>query len=53
VGESISPWSTGGGYLNFSGEIDREPARTRLTALKNRYDPHNLLRLDQNDLFAM
>jgi FAD/FMN-containing dehydrogenase len=53
----LEPWSLGGGYLNYSG--DPEPAARlraafgeakfeRLRALKRRYDPQNVFRLNQN-----
>jgi FAD/FMN-containing dehydrogenase len=51
--EAMRPFSTGGAYLNFTPE-DRVrdaygPAKyDRLVALKDRYDPGNLFRLNQN-----
>lgn len=51
--EAMRPYTTGGAYLNFTPE-DRVrdaygPAKyARLTALKARYDPDNLFRLNQN-----
>ena len=53
----LEPWSLGGGYLNYSG--DAEPAARlraafgdekfeRLRALKRRFDPANVFRLNQN-----
>ena len=50
----MRPFSTGGAYLNFTPEADRvrdafgEEKYQRLVALKNRYDPENLFRLNQN-----
>ena len=52
----MKPFTTGHAYLNFLGEegeervaaaFDRQ-AYARLTALKDRYDPDNLLRSNQN-----
>lgn len=49
----MRPFSTGGAYLNFTAE-DRvrdaygEAKYKRLAALKGRYDPGNLFRLNQN-----
>jgi FAD/FMN-containing dehydrogenase len=51
--EAMRPFSTGGAYLNFTPE-DRvrdgygAAKYTRLVALKDRYDPDNLFRLNQN-----
>jgi FAD/FMN-containing dehydrogenase len=51
--EAMRPFSTGGAYLNFTPE-DRvrdaygEAKYARLVALKDRYDPDNLFRLNQN-----
>jgi FAD/FMN-containing dehydrogenase len=50
---AMQPFSTGGAYLNFTPE-DRvrdaygDAKYTRLVALKDRYDPDNLFRLNQN-----
>ena len=54
--QAMQPFSTGQVYLNFLG--DEGPARVkaaygaaryeRLVALKNKYDPTNLFRLNQN-----
>ncbi|MGW3342785.1 FAD-binding oxidoreductase [Nonomuraea rubra] len=54
----LRPWSTGGTNLNFAGVEDSAPARVaaaytpadhaRLTALKARYDPRNLFRINFN-----
>jgi FAD/FMN-containing dehydrogenase len=52
--EAMRPFSTGGVYLNFTPESDRvrdaygEEKYERLVALKDRYDPGNLFRLNQN-----
>ncbi len=57
--EVMQPCSTGGVYVNYLGrEADEGPERikaaygsdkyARLVALKNRYDPGNLFRLNQN-----
>jgi len=56
---AMQPWSTGGVYVNYLGrEIDEGAGRVeaaygpekyaRLVALKNKYDPRNLFRLNQN-----
>jgi FAD/FMN-containing dehydrogenase len=51
--EAMRPFSTGGAYLNFTPE-DRvrdaygQTKYQRLQALKDRYDPGNLFRLNQN-----
>jgi FAD/FMN-containing dehydrogenase len=49
----MRPFSTGGAYLNFTPEDRVRDAYgtgkyERLVALKNRYDPNNLFRLNQN-----
>ena len=51
----MRPFSTGGVYVNNLGEEGEERVRAayganhgRLVALKNRYDPTNLFRLNQN-----
>ena len=55
----MQPFSTGGVYVNYLGrEADEGTERIRaaygdekyrrLAALKNRYDPTNLFRLNQN-----
>jgi FAD/FMN-containing dehydrogenase len=57
--EAMQPCSTGGVYVNYLGrKADEGPERIkaaygaekyrRLVALKNRYDPTNLFRLNQN-----
>jgi FAD/FMN-containing dehydrogenase len=56
---AMQPWSTGGVYVNYLGrEVDEGVGRieaaygpenyARLVALKNKYDPANLFRLNQN-----
>jgi FAD/FMN-containing dehydrogenase len=51
--EAMRPYSTGGAYLNFTPEDRVRDAYgaakyERLVALKDRYDPGNLFRLNQN-----
>jgi hypothetical protein len=52
--EAMRPFSTGGAYLNFTAESDRvrdaygDQKYGRLVALKDKYDPGNLFRLNQN-----
>jgi FAD/FMN-containing dehydrogenase len=51
--EAMRPFSTGGAYLNFTPEDRVRDAYgsakyARLQALKARYDPDNLFRLNQN-----
>jgi FAD binding domain/Berberine and berberine like len=57
--DAMQPWSTGGVYVNYLGrEADEGAGRieaaygrekyARLAALKNKYDPTNLFRLNQN-----
>jgi FAD/FMN-containing dehydrogenase len=51
---AMRPFSTGGAYLNFTLEADRvrdaygDAKYARLVALKDKYDPGNLFRLNQN-----
>ena len=51
---AMRPFSTGASYLNFTPEGDRvrdaygDATYQRLVAVKNRYDPANLFRLNQN-----
>jgi FAD/FMN-containing dehydrogenase len=54
---AISPYATGGAYVNFMGEEGEDRVRgaayppaiyARLLALKRKYDPDNLFRLNQN-----
>lgn len=49
----MQPYSSGQSYSNFSGDQERAqalygPNYERLVALKNKYDPSNLFRLNQN-----
>jgi FAD/FMN-containing dehydrogenase len=52
----MKPYTTGRAYLNFFGEEGEDRVRAafgpetyaRLQALKDRYDPTNLFRLNQN-----
>ena len=51
----MEPFTTGGVYVNYLGDegADRVKAAyganyERLVALKNKYDPANLFRLNQN-----
>jgi FAD/FMN-containing dehydrogenase len=51
--EAMAPYTTGGVYLNFmsddSARLGFSPAKwERLVALKDRYDPDNLFRFNQN-----
>jgi FAD/FMN-containing dehydrogenase len=55
--DSLQPWSDGSRYLNFPGFQEEGdammcaafgPNYARLVQVKNRYDPHNLFRLNQN-----
>jgi hypothetical protein len=55
--ETMEPHSTGGMYVNFAGLGEEGDALVRsayganyekLVALKNKYDPTNLFRLNQN-----
>jgi FAD/FMN-containing dehydrogenase len=51
---AMRPFATGAAYLNFTPEADRVrdayggAKYARLVALKDRYDPANLFRLNQN-----
>jgi FAD/FMN-containing dehydrogenase len=53
---AMQPWSTGGVYVNFLGDEGRDRVRAaygeetyaRLVTLKDRYDPDNFFRLNQN-----
>jgi FAD/FMN-containing dehydrogenase len=51
--DAMRPFTTGAAYLNFTGEDRVREAYgaakyARLVALKDRYDPENLFRLNQN-----
>ncbi len=54
--EAMQPFSSGGVYVNYLGQEGAERVRAaygaqkyeRLVALKNKYDPTNLFRLNQN-----
>jgi FAD/FMN-containing dehydrogenase len=52
--EAMRSFGTGGAYLNFTPEQDRvldgfrESKHARLVALKDKYDPENLFRLNHN-----
>jgi FAD/FMN-containing dehydrogenase len=56
VGAAMKPYATGRAYLNFIGEEGEDRVRAafgpetyeRLQRLKDRYDPENLFRLNQN-----
>lgn len=52
--EAMSPYATGGTYVNFISEREGEEAMAyrenydRLVQLKNKWDPENLFRMNQN-----
>jgi FAD/FMN-containing dehydrogenase len=52
--DAMRPFSTGGAYLNFTPESHRirdaygDAKYARLVALKDKYDPDNIFRLNQN-----
>ncbi len=52
--DAMRPHATGASYLNFTPDADRVRSAygadkyQRLVALKNKYDPDNLFRLNQN-----
>ena len=56
ISAAMKPWTTGRAYLNFLGDegLDRVEAAfgpekfARLQALKDKWDPHNLFRHNQN-----
>ncbi len=53
---ALAPYSTGGVYMNFLGDEGQERVKAayglekyqRLVALKERYDPTNFFRMNQN-----
>lgn len=55
VFDACAPFATGGTYVNFIPEDDRDGVRRaylgnakRLSSIKAKYDPHNLFRVNQN-----
>jgi FAD/FMN-containing dehydrogenase len=56
LAEDMRPHTTTGVYLNFTSDLGDERVRStygdekyaRLVAIKDRYDPNNLFRLNQN-----
>jgi hypothetical protein len=53
--QAVSPFATGGVYVNFLTQEEQDRVRDaygsnyeRLVALKRKYDPHNLFRVNQN-----
>ena len=54
--QALRPWSAGRVSLNFVSEIDNDRVRSafgeqkyrRLVALKDKYDPTNVFRMNQN-----
>ncbi|MEZ4864343.1 MAG: FAD-binding oxidoreductase [Caldilineaceae bacterium] len=51
--KSLQPYSAGGLYTNFASDPEAAAAafganHQRLVAIKNKYDPHNLFRMNQN-----
>ncbi len=53
--EALHPWSAGGAYVNFMMDEGEERVRatyrdnySRLAAIKRKYDPDNLFRVNQN-----
>ena len=55
LADAVRPFSTGAAMLNFIGEEGRETIRSafgsnynRLVEVKNKYDPTNFFRLNQN-----
>jgi hypothetical protein len=54
-GEALRPYSAGGAYVNFMMDEGQERVKAtyrdnyeRLVAIKNKYDPTNLFRVNQN-----
>ncbi len=55
IGKPCIRYSAGGAYLNFIGEEGEDRVKSsyggnyeRLVTLKNKYDPDNLFRVNQN-----
>ena len=53
--EALHPYSAGGAYVNFMMEEGQERVQAtyrdnyeKLVAIKQKYDPHNLFRVNQN-----
>jgi hypothetical protein len=54
--QAMDPWSTGGGYVNFTSEPGQDKVQAsyppdtyaRLVDVKDKYDPTNLFQLNQN-----
>lgn len=53
--QALHPYSAGGGYVNFMMDEDQSRIKAtygnnyeRLAAIKQKYDPHNLFRVNQN-----
>jgi FAD/FMN-containing dehydrogenase len=54
--DALAPYATGGVYLNFIGDEGEDRIRaafgeekySRLAAIKAKYDPDNVFRLNQN-----
>ena len=53
--EALHPYSAGGAYLNFIGDEGEDRVKAsygdnyeRLVSIKNKYDPNNLFRVNQN-----
>jgi FAD/FMN-containing dehydrogenase len=53
--DALHPYSAGGAYVNFMMDEGEERVKAtygdnyeRLVAIKNKYDPHNLFRVNQN-----
>ena len=51
--KALQPYSAGGLYTNFASDPEAAaaafgPNHQRLVELKNKYDPHNLFRMNQN-----
>ncbi|MDQ0102028.1 FAD/FMN-containing dehydrogenase [Paenarthrobacter nicotinovorans] len=53
--DALAPYSEAGGYINFMDSEDQSRVRSnygpnwdRLVAIKSKYDPGNLFRVNQN-----